>query len=311
MQGFCLGGELPGAVTYLVEAVPPGRAGLACGVLFGCASLGVVLASGVSAGLHAVLPPAAMAQYGWRIAFGLGGLLGILSYLPRRTLIESPVFAQMRERQEVEQMPLLRVLRQDLGPVAADIGATAVVAGLNGILFAYLPAYLVRVAGYPPGAVATAVLVGLAAGVPALLASGALCDRLPSRTVLRLGAAAVLLVSWPFFQAVSAHGTTHLALWLAGLGATGGIAGGAFGVVLASLFQANVRFSGVALSYNLGFALFSGLAPVAAVGLIAATSDAAAPALYLAGVAAVALVASLWAGRLQPPKSRMSSSPNG
>ena len=32
-QGFCLGGELPGAVTYVSEAAAPGRAGLACGVL--------------------------------------------------------------------------------------------------------------------------------------------------------------------------------------------------------------------------------------------------------------------------------------
>ncbi|MBA3939048.1 MAG: MFS transporter [Planctomycetes bacterium] len=41
LQGFCLGGELPGAITYVAEAAPPGRTGLACGLLFCCASLGV------------------------------------------------------------------------------------------------------------------------------------------------------------------------------------------------------------------------------------------------------------------------------
>lgn len=307
LQGLCLGGELPGAVTYLTEAVRPGRAGLACGVLFGCASLGVVLASGVNAGLHALLRPAAMAAYGWRIAFGLGGLLGMLSYLPRRLLIESPVFAGMRERQGVERLPVLRVLRQHPGSMMAGIGVTAVVAGFNGILFAYLPTYLVRVAGYRPGVVATAILAGVVASVPAVVVGGALSDVLRPRRVLRMGSIVVLLAAWLFFPTVSIHDTAHLAWWLAGFGAVGGLAGGAFGAVLAGLFPAGIRFSGVALSYNVGFALFSGLAPLAAVGLIAATGNAAAPAFYLSAVALAALAASFWVGHALLSEPRGSS----
>ncbi len=301
LQGFCLGGELPGAITYVFETAAPGRTGLACGLLFCCASLGVVLASGVSAGLHGLLPAEAMAQYGWRLAFGLGGVLGILSYLPRRLLLESPAFALVRERQEVERMPLALVLRRDLGQVAAGVGTTAVVAAFNGILFAYLPAYLVRVAGYPPATVATAVTAGLVAGAAAVLAMGALCDVVPARTVFRLGAVALLLACWPFFRAVSVPGTANLAWLLAGFGALGGVASGAFAIVLAELFPARVRFSGVALAYNTSFALFSGLGPLAAAALIAATGDKAAPSFYVAAAAAIALVASFWAERLGGP----------
>jgi len=298
LQGFCLGGELPGAITYVFEIAAPGRVGLACGLLFCCASLGVVLASGVSAGLHGLLPAEAMAQYGWRLAFGFGGLLGILSYMPRRLLLESPAFALVRERQEVERLPLALVLRRDLGRVAAGIGTTAVVAAFNGVLFAYLPAYLVRVAGYPPATVATAVTAGLAASAAAVLAAGALCDVVPARTVFRLGALAVLLACWPFFRAASVPGTANLAWLLAGFGVLGGIASGAFAIVLAELFPARVRFSGVALAYNTSFALFSGLGPIAAAALIAATGDKAAPSFYLAAATAIALVASFWAERL-------------
>src|SRR6185503_4894323 len=35
IQGFCLGGELPGAITYVVETAPK-RAGFAAGVIFFC-----------------------------------------------------------------------------------------------------------------------------------------------------------------------------------------------------------------------------------------------------------------------------------
>ncbi len=141
LQGFCLGGELPGAITYVSEAAAPGRTGLACGLLFCCASLGVVLASGVSVGLHSLMPAQAVAKYGWRLAFALGGLLGLLSYLPRKQLAESPAFMRLREWQDVERAPLLLVLRHNLGRVAVGIGTTAVVAAFNGVLFAYLPAY--------------------------------------------------------------------------------------------------------------------------------------------------------------------------
>lgn len=36
VQGFRVGGELPGAITYVTEVVPPRRATLACGLVFGC-----------------------------------------------------------------------------------------------------------------------------------------------------------------------------------------------------------------------------------------------------------------------------------
>ena len=41
--------------------------------------------------------PAMVPTYGWRIAFVLGGLGGVLSFVLRRSLEESPEFARMRE----------------------------------------------------------------------------------------------------------------------------------------------------------------------------------------------------------------------
>jgi len=40
LQGFCLGGELPGALTYVVETAPR-HAPFVCGVVFSCVTLGV------------------------------------------------------------------------------------------------------------------------------------------------------------------------------------------------------------------------------------------------------------------------------
>src|SRR5262249_40347089 len=77
VQGFCLGGELPGALTYVVETAPR-TAPFVCGVVFACVTMGVVAAAGVSLSLRTLLTPANVPVLGWRIAFILGGLGGIL-----------------------------------------------------------------------------------------------------------------------------------------------------------------------------------------------------------------------------------------
>src|SRR5438093_2992528 len=72
LQGFCLGGELPGALTYVVETAPR-HAPFVCGVVFSCVTFGVAAATGVSLALRTWLPAGAVASVGWRIAFMVGG----------------------------------------------------------------------------------------------------------------------------------------------------------------------------------------------------------------------------------------------
>src|SRR5580765_2675197 len=82
LQGFCLGGELPGALTYVVETAPR-IAPFVCGVVFACVTMGVAAAAGVSLGVRTFLDAADIPTYGWRIAFVIGGLGGVLSFVLR------------------------------------------------------------------------------------------------------------------------------------------------------------------------------------------------------------------------------------
>ena len=108
VQGFCLGGELPGALTYVVETAPR-MAPFVCGLVFACVTLGVAAATGVSLSLRTLLPPEYVPVLGWRLAFIIGGLGGVLSFVLRRSLEESPEFARMRSL--ASRQPLREVLR--------------------------------------------------------------------------------------------------------------------------------------------------------------------------------------------------------
>src|SRR5437667_4642112 len=115
VQGFCLGGELPGALTYVVEAAPL-RSAFVCSVVFSCVTLGVALATGVSLAVRTWLPIEMVTTLGWRVAFMLGGLGGLVSFRLRRSLEESPEFTRMK--QLASRQPFREVLRAHSARVA-------------------------------------------------------------------------------------------------------------------------------------------------------------------------------------------------
>ena len=77
------------------------------------------------------------------------------------------------------------------------------------------------------------------------------------------------------------------ALALAGLCAS--LVNGTFAVLLADLFPTRVRFSGVALGFNVAFTVFSGTAPLVATSLIRETGMNTAPAFVMVGCALITL----------------------
>jgi MHS family proline/betaine transporter-like MFS transporter len=294
VQGFCLGGEIPGAITYAVETVPK-RASLVCGVVFACLNAGVLLATLVNLGTQELLPAAALPGWGWRIGFLVGGLLGLLGFWLRRALEETPAFAQMQRR--VARLPLREVITTHPWPVLVSIAVAATTAGFTGLLFVHMRGYLVGVLHYDAGRVAVALNVAIAAASFGLLAVGWLGDHVPRRGLLAAGAVLLLVGCWPWYMA-AVERTAPLIVLLV-LAAVGGASfgGGVFGAVIADLFPTHVRYSGVALAYNVSFTAFSGTAPLLATVAISATGSAAAPALVMAGCAALTLFGSLWIGQ--------------
>ncbi|MBV9076336.1 MAG: MFS transporter, partial [Methylobacteriaceae bacterium] len=299
VQGFCLGGELPGAITYAVEVVPERRATLACGIVFGCVSSGVLLATGVSSLVHWLLPPDAVEAYGWRLGFLIGGLLGIVSWGLRRSMEESPAFLRMRQRRQLAGLdgrgPLAELFARHRGRILVGVGATCVVAAFNGLLFAHMPAYLARTLGYGGREIATALNVASAATAVALVVATWIADIVPRRAVYGLGCLVIAAGALPAYGALVGKDLPLPTLFLL-IGLAAMFTHGTFAAILADLFPTEVRFSGVAFSMNISSVIFSGLGPLAATWLIATTGRPDAPAYLVIGSALIAL-ASLVLGR--------------
>ena len=257
LQGFCVGGEMPGAITYAVEAAPR-RAGLAVGIIICAVNVGVLLATFVNLGIQSYLSSADAAAYGWRIAFLFGGACGIVSYWMRRNLDESPEFKEMHGA--VVKQPFRETLRHHGKAVVAGALTIAVMAGVNGILYGHMPAYLVQQLHYAPRTAAVAQNAYLIVSSFGLLAAGWLGDKIPRRYLLRTSAVLLIVFSYPFYWALVNHTVDPVVLFvLAGVAFS--LASGTWASVLADQFPVRIRFSGIALAYNVSVVVFSGFAP--------------------------------------------------
>jgi MHS family proline/betaine transporter-like MFS transporter len=292
LQGFCLGGELPGALTYVVETAPR-QATFVCGVVFSCVTLGVAAATGISLAVRTWLPPDLLAL-GWRIAFIVGGLGGLVSYALRRSLEESPEFARMKAL--ALKQPFREVLRAHFRPVMVGIGALAATSGFNGLFFAHMSAYASGVLGYPPRTIVISQTIGVVVHALGILVVGRIAGRIGPTLLLRAGAFGLAALAFPFYSALAERGLNPtLLMILAGLCAS--LVNGTFAAVLTGLFPTRVRFSGVALVFNIAFTIFSGTAPLVATSLIGSTGLPTAPAFVMVGCAILTLVASLGLSR--------------
>jgi MHS family proline/betaine transporter-like MFS transporter len=297
VQGFCLGGELPGAITYAVEVVPQRRATLACGLVFGCVSAGVLVATAVNLVLSSTLSAEAMQDWGWRVAFFIGGLLGVGSWMLRRALEESPAFLRMRRRLTEETAagrgqrgPLAELFVRHWQRIVVGICATCIVAAFNGLLFAHMGAYLGRSLNYPPSSIGAALNISSAAISISLVVACWIADMVPRRLVFQLGCLAIALGAFPAYSAMvdKSMPLPMLFFWI-GLGACA--THGTFAAILADLFPTRVRFSGVAFSLNIGAVVFSGIGPLFATWLIGATGQLTSPAFILVGSATLSFFA--------------------
>ena len=292
VQGFSLGGELPGAITYVVETAP-GQAGFSSGFIFFCVNTGVAIASLIGYLVERLLSPGQVAAWGWRIGFLFGGLLGLVSFYMRLSLTETAEFKKLKH--SASKQPFLELIRTAPAPTAFALAAMVATAGFNGLLFA-MPAFLPRVMHYSALAAIEAQNVGLLVLSLGLLTCAWLSDRMPRRWLLGSGALLLGVLAFPFFGAAASRSVGLIPLFV-GAGLAASLCNGPMAGIVADLFPTRIRFSGIAVSFNLAFSIFSGTAPVIATLLVVATHSPTGPAYFMAFCGLVTFVAMLFIKR--------------
>lgn len=89
LQGLSTGVEAPLSTAYAVEVMPEGRSGKAAGIISFFVNFGILLASLINYVLGLTLGSSVMGDWGWRIPFLVGAVMGCVVIWLRRALPET------------------------------------------------------------------------------------------------------------------------------------------------------------------------------------------------------------------------------
>ncbi|MFI4998547.1 MAG: MFS transporter [Reyranellales bacterium] len=284
IQGLSVGGEYTTAMIFLVEGAPAGRRGL-LGAVAACGSCGgILLGSATGAVIAAFLPPDVVTNWAWRVPFLLGLLVGLVGYLLRRHLHETPIRVEGRS-------PLVETAQRHLPLLARLAGLSVFNAVPFYIVFLYVVSWLQSVDGIAPARaleINTGCMVAL---IPVVLAAGWLSDRI-GRNRLAGGALILgLIAAWPLFWLMHHPNPALILLGQLGFVLIVGVYGGVQPAALVEAAPLRVRCSVVALGYNVTVGVIGGLTPLAAAWLIRRTGNDFSPAYMIMAAAAISLCA--------------------
>ncbi|MDH6112460.1 MFS family permease [Kitasatospora sp. MAP12-15] len=296
-QGLGLGGEWGGAALLLAEYAPAGKRGRYAGVLQLGPSAGSVVATTVFLALSAGLSESAFASWGWRLPF-LGSLLLVgVGLFVRLQIAETPVFAQCAAQSQAQSrstatvtaagpvpVPVLEVLRDHWRVVLLGSGALSFGYALFYLSSTYALAYTTGQLGVDRTLMLTLHLLAAPAGALAVWLAAGGSDRWGRRRTVLAGT--VLGAGWSLavFPLLETLRTTLMLFSLAGTGVLLGVLIGPVGAFLPELFPTRVRYTGAALTYNLGGVVGGATAPLLAARLTATYGTATPVGWYLAGL---------------------------
>ncbi len=254
IQAACFGGEYNGAGIYVVEHATTQREGWAGGLLSA-----IMLCGGLAASFIGILLTYPfMPNWSWRIAFILGGFLGIVGILYRKNLTPSPHFIPANLKQHsfitlVKKFPEELLAGIFIGGIATALYTTVILVILpilttKGYLTTHQFMWIVSVLNL------FAVLT--------LMSAGSMADRISPIRVMRFACLLLVIFSYPLLSIIDKGNLFITIIAMIGIIAINEIFLGPSNAYLKSIFPMQFRYRGSSISFCIGMSLLGGLTPI-------------------------------------------------
>ena len=289
IQGISIGGEYSGIIIYLAESAPRNKRGFTTSFAAIGANLGFLLATATLMLLHLFFSEKVIADWVWRLPFLLIGLPGSLIIYYRFKLSETPVYSQLKKNHRLEPIPFIAAIKFAPYQLLKILGLTCMGSTFYYVFFGYMPTYLEHYIGFSLAdalTIESSMLIIMLFTVPL---AGMCGDFFTRKKMLIITSIAIILLALPCFYLLQSK---SILLALLSLGIATILSSLEQGNTLTAIVEncpENVRYSGIAFSYNLGNALFGGGTPLV-VTLLTEKIGLVTPAYYLTFMAAITLI---------------------
>ncbi len=267
IQGLSVGGEYGTSATYLSEMAGRKHRGFYSSFQYVTLIMGQLLALGLLIILQRVfLTEQQLHDWGWRIAFGIGAFLAVITMYLRRSLQESASFSAEKGKTDTTHGTLAELAKHPKA-VLTVIGLTAGGTLAFYTFTTYMQKFLVDTSGFGK---AEATLISSLTLLVFMLAQplfGLLSDKIGRKPLLIGFGILGTLTTIPILTLLSGtkDAWVAFALILAALIIISGYTS-INAVVKAELFPANIRALGVGFPYAIAVSIFGGSAEYVALG---------------------------------------------
>src|SRR6266403_3129128 len=287
LQGFSVGGEFGSAVSFLSEHAGE-RRGFSASWAFATGGMITVLASLFGVTVTTVLSHEQLVDWGWRIPYVFGMLVGPAGLYVRSKVVDTPEFIAAEKPAAI---PISDLLRRHPLPVLLALGIS-IISNSSFYLMLYIPTFGVKQLHLPEYTGFVATLVGgliLAIGCPL---AGHWSDKTARPRIMAIMCGLFILTSYPAFYLMVAW--PSLAACIVAVAWLQLVKAGYSGVLpslLSEQFPVATRAIGVSLGFSTAVTIFGGFAPFVATWLIAQTGNPLSPSYYLIFTALLSLSA--------------------
>ena len=211
LQGLALGGEYGGAATYVAEHAPVGQRGYWTSWIQTTATVGLFISLMVILATKNVLSPEEFDAWGWRVPFWVSIIMVGVSYMIRKNMSESPVFAKAKSEGNTSTNPLKESFgnRYNLKFVLlALFGATM---GQGVVWYTgqfYAMSFMKTVMSIDSSQVDTLLGIALSLGTPFFIVFGWLSDKVGRKYIMMGGMLLAILLYRPIYK--SMYETTNV-----------------------------------------------------------------------------------------------------
>ncbi|MET9541075.1 MFS transporter [Streptomyces sp. NPDC006553] len=291
-QGVGLGGEWTGAALLIAEHSPAKQRGRYGAFLQLGPMIGFMLAQGVFLAFRFILDEEAFLEWGWRMPFLASAVMVLVGLFVRLRIAETPLFTAQTGPVE-KQPPAVEVLRSHWRTVLLGCGMITVGFAAFYLTTTYALAYATKWLDVPSTVFLSMLLPSALAAIAATLVSARRSDTSGRRRILLVAVVAGAAWALVFFPLLETRRWPLMLLALTGAMTAFGCGAGPVASYLPELFPTRVRYTAVALTYNLGGVTGGALSPLIATKLTDAYGSAAPVGWYWAALGGLTL-ACLW-----------------